>query len=228
MDDPIGNLVEALRRGKVLSDRENLPALRDTDNWSVPSYDFRPVVPELDPYVDQSLVQNNEWLSSLPHKALSLISGKYRLPVVTLISNDDLEAYRADSSGKWQIILSPERLISAAAIAAHLMLMLKNRKFIYEMADDSAARKSVNVGRMKGGRVPLQPIRRVIHLTEVVKIGVTDPQPPQGGIHRSPIPHDRGGHHRTYKSGKTVYFPGPIKVRGGKEAAPPMRYIVKP
>lgn len=110
------------------------------------------------------------------------------------------------------------------------MSLLRNPRTIFEMIEDPKL-PLINQ-RQKGRKLSkIEPTIRVIHLTKVAKIGAARALPHQGGTHRSPIPHDRApqGYSRTYKrTGVTKWYPGPIKVKGGSEAAGAVRYEVRP
>lgn len=107
--------------------------------------------------------------------------------------------------------------------------LLANPKIVFEMADASDFKGVNDRQRMAGKRQV--PTSHIIRLTKVEKIGEADPKPHQGGTHKSPIPHDRAknGYTRTYKkTGLTKWYPGPIKVKGGREAAGAVEYRVVP
>jgi hypothetical protein len=226
-----------------------VPPVNDTDRWAVPSYDFGGLLWEDDPnYVGAEMeakaiagIKSGPISRPLSEFIVILRGGSGRA-IITRFSADhsdpadprlNAEVYaKIPSFPHWAVEDRNFKATRFEAIDPALMAMwlLANRQVRYEMAADNPARQSVNAGRAKGGRQPL-PSVRVIYLTKVEQIDpYSDRRPHQGGTHRSPIPHDRApeGYSRTYKrTGITKWYPGPIKVKGGSEAAGAVRYEVR-
>ena len=140
------------------------------------------------------------------------------------------ENYRLFDDGvagsRW--ILIKGQSASIQPIAAAASALLANPNVVFDSADFDASRAALNRHRKKHGK-RLFPATRIVRLTKVVKLSEPD-RPHQGGSHASPRPHDRApdGYTRTYKkTGLTKWYPGPIKVRGGAEAAGAVEYEVR-
>ena len=140
------------------------------------------------------------------------------------------ENYRLFNDGaagsRW--ILTKGQSASIQPIAAAASALLANPIVVFDAADFDASRAALNRHRKKQSK-RLFPATQIVRLTKVVKISEPD-RPHQGGSHASPRPHDRApnGYTRTYKkTGLTKSYPGPIKVRGGAEAAGAVEYEVR-
>ena len=239
-DDVVGELVEKLRKGQALTLQGLKPIPKqNTDRWSVPIYDFGYL---LDGNSADYIGDEREALAIAGSRAVPpprldssfvvVIRDGRRVSVWLALPDGSAEPYmrlQSNYGEKW--VFDEGGSVPASlsfdfpSISSWLLL---NKAVRYEMAEDTIARQSINAGRLKGGRKPLEAVR-VVHLNKVIKLGEGEPKPHQGGSHRSPVPHDRApeGYSRTYKkTGLTKWYPGPIKVMGGKEAAGPESYKV--
>ena len=141
--------------------------------------------------------------------------------------NAVMAPYGLVNGQRWVRVKLTDGLANTVASAAALIC---NPKIVYEMAAPSLASGQV-AKRRRMRKLKQVPKTQIIRLTKIEKIGSPPPKPPQGGSHSSPRPHDRSvnGFSRTYKrTGLTKWYPGPIKVRGGSEAAGAVRYRVVP
>jgi hypothetical protein len=246
MDDILGNLIEAIRKGHVLrlSDRSPMSPVKNTDHWALTSYDFGGLLHDDSPeYVGVEIERNaasgikaGPFIGPERPFIVILRGARTGQILITRFGEDHLaEVYVRTLVGGRLVWVVDDTNFAANGFrsldpALMAIWLLANRQTRYEMATETPMRQSINAGRLQGGRKQLPPVQ-IIHLTKVEKI---DPfaarRAHQGGTHASPRPHDRAsdGYSRTYKkTGLTKWYPGPIKVRGGAEAAGAVRYEVR-